>query len=89
MDTSPAAKRFSRQKMRGTELFLDKSLSTQGSIANPKTKPCPTLLMPWTDFPILQQQLFERVSEFVPQDAEHFSSIQYLKELGHELARRT
>jgi hypothetical protein len=60
----------------------DKSLSTQGSITSPKNKPCPTLLMPWTDFPILQQQLFERVSDFIPQDAEHFSSVQYLKELS-------
>ena len=32
----------------------DKSLSTQGSITSPKNKPCPTLLKPWTDFPILQ-----------------------------------
>lgn len=34
----------------------DKSLSTQDSIASPKNKPCPTLLKPWTDFPVLQQQ---------------------------------
>ncbi|KAL5312936.1 hypothetical protein ACEPPN_019362 [Leptodophora sp. 'Broadleaf-Isolate-01'] len=66
----------------------DKSLSTQGSITSPKNKPCPTLLMPWTDFPIMQQQLFERVSEFIPQDAKHFSSIQYLKELGQDLCDR-
>jgi hypothetical protein len=33
----------------------DKSLSTQGSITSPKNKPCPTLLKPWTDFPIRQQ----------------------------------
>ena len=37
----------------------DKSLSTQGSITCPKKKPYPVLLKPWTDFPILQQQLFE------------------------------
>ena len=66
----------------------DKSLSTQGSITSTKNKPCPTLLMPWADFPILQQQLFERVSEYIPQDAEHFSSIQYLKELGQDLCDR-
>ena len=66
----------------------DKSLSTQGSITSTKNKPCPTLLMSWTDFPILQQQLFERVSEYIPQDAEHFSSIQYLKELGQDLCDR-
>jgi hypothetical protein len=52
----------------------DKSLSTQGSITNPKNKPCPTLLKPWTDFPALQQQLFKRVYEYIPRDAGLFSS---------------
>jgi hypothetical protein len=56
-----------------------------GLITSLKNKPCPTLLMPWTDFPILQQQLFERASEFIPKGAELFISIQFLKELGQEL----
>jgi hypothetical protein len=43
----------------------DKSLSTQGSITSPKNQPCPTLLKPWTDFPVLQQQLFERIYECI------------------------
>jgi hypothetical protein len=64
---------------------IDKSLNTQGSIASPKNKPCPTLLKLWTDFPVRQQQLFKIVREFIPQDAEHFSSIQYLTELGQDL----
>ena len=59
----------------------DKNLSTQGSITSPKNKPCPTLLKPWTDFPIRQQQLFERVREYI-RDADRFSSVQYLTELG-------
>jgi hypothetical protein len=66
----------------------DKSLSTQGSITSPKNKPCPTLLKPWTDFPIRQQQLFETVYEYIPQDAEQFSSVQYLTELGQDLCDR-
>jgi hypothetical protein len=66
----------------------DKSLSTQGSITSTKNKPCPTLLMPWTEFPTLQQRLFERVSEYIAQDAGHFSSIQYLTELGQDLCDR-
>jgi len=66
----------------------DKSLSTQGSITSPKNKRCPTLLKPWTDFPMLQQQLFERIYEYIPRDAENFSSIQYLKELGQDLCDR-
>ena len=44
--------------------------------------------MPWTDFPIVQQYLFKRVSEFIPPDAEHFISIQYLKELSQDLCDR-
>jgi hypothetical protein len=44
----------------------DKSLSTQGSITSSKNKPCLTLLKPWTDFPIRQQQLFERVYKYIP-----------------------
>ncbi|KAH7378966.1 hypothetical protein BKA64DRAFT_242116 [Cadophora sp. MPI-SDFR-AT-0126] len=66
----------------------DKSLSTQGSITNPKNKPCPTLLKPWTTFPVLQQQLFERTCEYIPRDAGLFSSIQYLTELGQDLCDR-
>jgi hypothetical protein len=66
----------------------DKSLSTQGSITSPKNKPCPTFLKPWTDFPILQQQLFEKVYEYIPPEEEYFSSTQYLKELGQDLCDR-
>jgi hypothetical protein len=66
----------------------DKSLSTQGSITSPKNKPCPTLLKPWTDFPAQQQQLFERIYEYIPRDAELFSSTQYLTELGQDLCDR-
>ncbi|KAH8585627.1 hypothetical protein B0O99DRAFT_646494 [Bisporella sp. PMI_857] len=35
-----------------------------------RNKPCPTLLKPWTDFPVLQQQLFERYYEHILQGAE-------------------
>ncbi|KAL5328001.1 hypothetical protein ACEPPN_005707 [Leptodophora sp. 'Broadleaf-Isolate-01'] len=66
----------------------DKSLSTQGSITSSKNKPCPTLLKPWTDFPVLQQQLFERIYEYIPRNAELFSSTQYLTELGQDLCDR-
>ncbi|KAH7364889.1 hypothetical protein BKA65DRAFT_145816 [Rhexocercosporidium sp. MPI-PUGE-AT-0058] len=66
----------------------DKSLSTQGSITSPKNKPCPTLLKPWRDFPVLQQQLFERTYEYIPRDAGLFSSTQYLTELGQDICDR-
>ncbi|KAH8650353.1 hypothetical protein BGZ60DRAFT_421798 [Tricladium varicosporioides] len=66
----------------------DKSLSTQGSITSPKNKLCPTLLKPWTDFPVLQQQLFEQIYEYIPRDARLFSSTQYLTELGQDICDR-
>ncbi|KAH8730664.1 hypothetical protein GQ44DRAFT_746597 [Phaeosphaeriaceae sp. PMI808] len=42
-----------------------------------------------TDFLVLQQQLFERTYEYIPQDAELFSSIQYLTELGQDICDRS
>jgi hypothetical protein len=66
----------------------DKILSTQGSVTSPKDKPCPTLLKPWTDFPVLQQQLFERICKYIPRDTGLFSSTLYLTELGQELCYR-
>jgi hypothetical protein len=45
-------------------------------------------LKPWTDFPVLQQQLFERIYKYIPRDAELFSSTQYLTELGQDLCDR-
>ncbi|PSS25711.1 hypothetical protein M430DRAFT_33320 [Amorphotheca resinae ATCC 22711] len=73
---------------RPLRIQTDKSLSTQGSITHPKNKPCPTLLKPWTDFPILQQQLFDKIHECIPKDARLFSSVQHLKELGQDLCDR-
>lgn len=73
---------------RPLRIQTDKSLSTQGSITSPKDKPCPTLLKPWTDFPSLQQQLFERICKHIPQNAELFGSTQYLTELGRDLCDR-
>jgi hypothetical protein len=66
----------------------DKSLSTQGSITSPKNKPCPTLLKPWLDFPIQQQELFERVHEYFSRDVGLFSSTQFLTELGQKICDR-
>jgi hypothetical protein len=45
-------------------------------------------LKPWTEFLIQQQQLFERVCKYIPQDAELFSSVQYLTELGQDLCNQ-
>jgi hypothetical protein len=45
-------------------------------------------LKPWTDFPVLQQQLFERIYKYIPRDTGLFSSTLYLTELGQELCYR-
>jgi len=45
---------------RPLNIQTDKSLSTQGSITSINNKRCPNLLKPWTDFPVVQQQLFEK-----------------------------
>jgi hypothetical protein len=71
-----------------TGMQTDRSLSTQGSITNPKNKPCPTPLKPWTDFPELQQQLFERTYEYIPLDTELFTSTQYFTGLGQDICDR-
>lgn len=65
-----------------------KSLSTQGSITSPKNKPYPTLLKPWTEFLVLQQQLFEKIYEYILRDVELFSSVQYLTKLGQDIYDR-
>ncbi|RFU26337.1 hypothetical protein B7463_g10008, partial [Scytalidium lignicola] len=66
----------------------DKSLTTQGSVTSPKDRVCPTLLKPWTDFPSTQQSLFDEISSYIPPDLQHFSSRQYIQELGRELCDR-
>ena len=75
-------KRQDAQHSKSTyRIQTDTSLSTQGSITN---KPRPTLQKPWIDFPIRQQQLFERAYEYI-QGAQCFSSIQCLKSLAKDL----
>ncbi len=90
---------FERGYLRGSSRALSSSWSsnearssamepTQGSITSPKNKPCPTLLKPWTNFPVRQPQLFERICEYIPRDAKLFRSTQYLTELGQDLCGR-
>jgi hypothetical protein len=60
----------------------DKSLGTQGSITSLKNGPCATMLKLWMGSPTQQELLLERLYKYIPVEAEHFSSISYLKELG-------
>lgn len=39
--------------------------TTQGSTTNATGKPCPTLLRPWTDFPRVQQEAFDKLYDLV------------------------
>ena len=66
----------------------DKKQSTKGSITNPKNRLCPTLLKPWTDFPVVQQQIFEEMYKYIPQDEELFSSTHHLAELAKGICDR-
>lgn len=66
----------------------DKRLSTKGSVTNPKDRLCPTLVKPWTDFPVQQQQLFEEIYKYIPQDEELFSSTHHLAELAKGICDR-
>ncbi|TAQ86187.1 hypothetical protein B7494_g5489 [Chlorociboria aeruginascens] len=66
----------------------NKMLGTQGSTTNRQNKPCPLHLKPWSDFPILQQELYEKVEQYIPRDAQFFNSFQYLTELGEALSDR-
>ncbi|KAL2357208.1 hypothetical protein BJ546DRAFT_1113171 [Cryomyces antarcticus] len=66
----------------------DKSLTTKGSITNPKDRPCPTEIKPWMEFPSLQQERFRILSGYLCHREGQFSSKQHLQELGQELCDR-
>ena len=70
----------------------DKSLSTQGSVTNPKGKPCPTTILPWEDFPILRQRAFDEIhNTFHPPDGTGlrlFSPMLHVKELARTMPSR-
>jgi hypothetical protein len=70
----------------------DRSLTTKGSITNPRGKKHPTHLRPWHEFPQIQQQYFDRAySLLCPEASEppkHFASRIALEDLGRTLSRR-
>lgn len=73
---------------RPLQIQTDRSLTTKGSTTSVKDRPCPTLVKPWIEFPKVQQQVFETVAEYLPEDAKHFNSVQYLSELGQNICDR-
>jgi len=66
----------------------NRKLSTQGSITNPKNKPCPTIIKPWIDFPEKHSDIFAKVSKYLQSHAEDFSTRQYLEELSTNVCGR-
>lgn len=66
----------------------DKSLTSKGSITNPRNKLCPTSLKPWPNF-IEQQRIASGVlHDAFPADARLFESRSFLSGLGDRISQR-
>jgi hypothetical protein len=74
------------------QVQADKTLTTKGSITNPKGRKCPTFLHPWDDFPAAQLHYFDKVYHlFHPPLSDHpklFPPAIALEDLGRLLCRR-
>jgi len=58
---------------RPLQIQADKTLTTKGSIANPRSRNAPTFLCPWGDFPTVQLQDFDEVyGLFHPASSDHY-----------------
>ena len=68
----------------------DRSLSTQGSTTSPKGKCCPTMMLPWEDFPKLRQNAFDELYKTLhpplDQAPQLFSPLIHFEELGHTIS---
>jgi hypothetical protein len=68
------------------------SRSTKGSIPIPKGKYCPTTLEIWSDFPVMQQELYTSVCKYLhpPENwaLRLFSPVVALEDLGRRISRR-
>ncbi|KAL7940092.1 hypothetical protein V8C42DRAFT_364366 [Trichoderma barbatum] len=66
----------------------DKSLTSKGSITNPRNKLCPTSLQPWPDF-LEQQRIASGVLyDAFPADMRLFESRNFLSGLGDRISQR-
>lgn len=66
----------------------NKSLTTKGSITNPRNKFCPTRLEPWLDFLEEQRITFGAVCSTLTSDDRSFESRAFLRGLGARVSRR-
>jgi len=77
---------------RSISVQTDKSLSTQGSMTSPKGKCCPTMILPWKDFPTIRQSAFDEVYNILHPPNETsprlFSPLLHIKELGRTIQSR-
>ncbi|PON19986.1 hypothetical protein TGAM01_v211146 [Trichoderma gamsii] len=70
------------------EVEIDKSLTSKGSITNPRNKLCPTSLQPWPGF-LEQQRIASGVlHSAVPANTRLFESRSFLSGLGERISRR-
>lgn len=66
----------------------EKSLTSRGSITNPRNKLCPTSLQPWSDF-LEQQRIASGVLyDVFPTETRLFESRNFLSGLGHRISQR-
>ncbi|EXU95373.1 protein kinase [Metarhizium robertsii] len=66
----------------------EKSLTSKGSITNPRNKLCPTSLQPWSDF-LEQQRIASGVLyDAFPTETRLFESRNFLSGLGHRISQR-
>ncbi|KAK2768388.1 hypothetical protein FQN54_000243 [Arachnomyces sp. PD_36] len=66
----------------------DKSLTSQGSVTNPRHKLCPARLEPWSDFLEQQRTVFGRLYSALPTETAAFESRSFLHGLGQRVSRK-
>jgi hypothetical protein len=66
----------------------DKSLTSKGSITNPRNKLCPTTLKPWPNFIEQQRVVAGVLYNAFPADARLFESRSFLSGLGDRISQR-
>ncbi|OAQ57866.2 protein kinase-like domain [Pochonia chlamydosporia 170] len=74
---------FSRFKVE-----TDRSLTSKGSITNPRNKLCPTSLEPWPDFLEQQRVAFGVLYDALPTRKRLFESRNFLAGLGNRISQR-
>ncbi|OAQ57369.1 protein kinase-like domain [Pochonia chlamydosporia 170] len=70
------------------EVETDKSLTSKGSITNPRNKLCPTSLKPWPDFLEQQRVAFGVLYDALPAQTRLFESRNFLSGLGDRISQR-